>query len=111
MFGWTGQRLGWTGKCFGWTGGNPRLCYFRWGGGDGGGIARGRKEMVNRYGGQRDNERCWNKGIRVNGESLLAVVMPLAVREGAVAWSRPATGAVAMTTRNFDSFPLINIGG
>ena len=51
-----------------------------------------------------NNGRCWNKGICVNGGSVLAVVLPLVVREGAVAWSRSATGAVAMTTRHSIAF-------
>ena len=38
------------------------------------------------------------------GESVLTVVMRLVVQEGAVAWSRSATGAVTMTTQNLTAF-------
>ena len=48
--------------------------------------------------------RCWNKGIYANGGSVLAVVLPLVVREGAVAWSRSVTGAVTMTTLHSTAF-------
>ena len=41
----------------------------------------------------------------------MAVLASLVVREGAVAWSRFATGAVTMTTRHSDTFPLIYTGG
>ena len=40
----------------------------------------------------------------VNGRSVLGVVMPLVVREGVVAWSLSATGAVTMTTRHLIAF-------
>ena len=57
-----------------------------------------------------NNERCWNKGINVNGGSVLAVVMPPVVREGSVAWARSATGAVTMTTRHSIAFRSYILG-
>ena len=78
--------------------------------GGGGGVARTRKNMCNRCGEQRNNGRCWNKGKYVNEGSVLAVVMPLVVREGVVAWSRSATGAVTMTTRHFITFHSYILG-
>ena len=52
----------------------------------------------------RERRRCWNKGIYANGGSVLAVVVPLVVREGTVAWSRSVTGAVTMPTLHSTAF-------
>ena len=40
------------------------------------------------------------QGIYVSMGAFLAPLMSLVVREGAVAWSRSATGAVTMMTRH-----------
>ena len=40
------------------------------------------------------------QGIYVSMGAFLAAAMSLVVREGAVAWSRSATGAVTMMTRH-----------
>ena len=43
--------------------------------------------------------KMMEQGIYVSMGAFLAPVMSLVVREGAVAWSRSATGAVTMMTR------------
>ena len=45
------------------------------------------------------------QGIYVSMGEYLAVAVSLVVREGAVAWSRSATGAVIITTRHSRSLP------